>query len=72
MQTWDLTSLDVKPRQPEVIDSDAEGRAIVIQLPAGEMLGEHQVHERAAADRRLGEDRGRGLRWHQRRRRSRA
>ncbi len=30
-----------------MIDSDAEGRAIVIQLPAGEMLGEHQVHERA-------------------------
>ena len=47
MQTWDLASLDVKPHQPEVIDSEDEGRAIVIQLPAGEMLGEHQVHERA-------------------------
>jgi quercetin dioxygenase-like cupin family protein len=47
MQTWDLASLDVKPHQPEVIDSDDEGRAIVIELPAGAALGDHQVHERA-------------------------
>ena len=47
MQTWDLGSLDVKAHQPEVITSDDEGRAIVIELPAGEELGEHQVHERA-------------------------
>jgi quercetin dioxygenase-like cupin family protein len=30
-----------------VIESDDEGRAIVIELPAGEQMGEHQVHERA-------------------------
>ena len=47
MEIWDLSSLDVPPSQPEVLSSDQEGRAIVIQLPAGEMLGEHQVHERA-------------------------
>jgi quercetin dioxygenase-like cupin family protein len=47
MQTWDLGGLDVKPYQPEVIESDDEGRAIVIELPAGEQMGEHQVHERA-------------------------
>ena len=47
MQTWDLGGLDVKPHQPEVITSDDEGRAIVIELPAGEEMGEHQVHERA-------------------------
>ncbi len=47
MQTWDLGALDVKPSSPEVIESDDEGRAIVIELPAGEMMGEHQVHERA-------------------------
>lgn len=47
MQTWDLSSLDVKPRQPEVIESDDEGRAIVIELPGGENLQEHQVHESA-------------------------
>ena len=47
MQIWDLVSLEVQPHQPEVIESEDEGRAIVIQLPAGDELGEHQVHERA-------------------------
>ena len=47
MQTWDLSSLDVKPHEPEVLVSTDEGRAIAIQLPAGEALDEHQVHERA-------------------------
>jgi quercetin dioxygenase-like cupin family protein len=47
MQTWDLTALSVEPRQPEVLTSAEEGRAIAIQLPAGEALDEHQVHERA-------------------------
>jgi len=47
MQTWDLNSLDVKPHEPEVLVSEQEGRAIVIQIPAGEALDEHQVHERA-------------------------
>ncbi|HKG37078.1 MAG TPA: cupin domain-containing protein [Solirubrobacterales bacterium] len=47
MQIWDLANLEVKPHQPEVIESEEAGRAIVIQLPSGEELGEHQVHERA-------------------------
>ena len=47
MESWDLASIDVQARQPVVLDSDKEGRAIVIQLPAGEQLQEHQVHERA-------------------------
>jgi redox-sensitive bicupin YhaK (pirin superfamily) len=47
MQSWDLTGIDVQPRQPEVLTSAEEGRAIAIQLPAGEALDEHQVHERA-------------------------
>jgi quercetin dioxygenase-like cupin family protein len=47
MQSWDLASLAVQPRQPEVLGSDEEGRLIVIELPAGETLQEHQVHERA-------------------------
>jgi quercetin dioxygenase-like cupin family protein len=47
MQTWDLNSLGVKPHEPEVLVSTDEGRAIAIQLPAGEALDEHQVHERA-------------------------
>ncbi len=47
MRTWKISELDVEPRQPEVLDSEAEGRVIVIELPAGERLSEHQVHERA-------------------------
>jgi quercetin dioxygenase-like cupin family protein len=47
MQTWDLAALDVQPHQPDVLSSDDEGRVIAIQLPAGERLQEHQVHERA-------------------------
>jgi quercetin dioxygenase-like cupin family protein len=47
MQSWDISTLDVQPHNPAVLDSEQEGRAIVIQLPAGEALQEHQVHERA-------------------------
>ena len=47
MESWEITSLEVEPHKPQVLDSEQEGRAIVIQLPAGERLQEHQVHERA-------------------------
>jgi redox-sensitive bicupin YhaK (pirin superfamily) len=47
METWDLGSLEVQPHHPAVLDSDQEGRLIAIELPAGEMLQAHQVHERA-------------------------
>jgi redox-sensitive bicupin YhaK (pirin superfamily) len=47
MRSWDISTLDVQPHQPAVLDSEDEGRAIVINLPAGERLQEHQVHERA-------------------------
>jgi quercetin dioxygenase-like cupin family protein len=47
MQTWDISTLSVQPHSPAVLDSEQEGRAIVIHLPAGERLQEHQVHERA-------------------------
>jgi redox-sensitive bicupin YhaK (pirin superfamily) len=47
VQTWDVRSLDVEPHFPEVLHSDDEGRTIVINLPAGEQLQTHQVHERS-------------------------
>jgi quercetin dioxygenase-like cupin family protein len=47
MDTWDIATLDVRPHQPEVLRSDDETRAIAINLPAGDALQEHQVHERA-------------------------
>jgi quercetin dioxygenase-like cupin family protein len=47
MDTWDISSVDLEPRQPKVLRSDVEARVIAINLPAGVALGEHQVHERA-------------------------
>src|SRR3712207_415111 len=48
MEHWDLRTLDVEPRQPQILQSErGEGRAIAINLPAGEMLQDHEVHERA-------------------------
>ena len=46
MRSWLLNEIDVEPHAPVVLDSAEEGRAIAIQIPAGEKLGEHQVHER--------------------------
>ena len=45
MQSWATGVMDVLPNRPEVIYSGATTRAIVINLPAGERLSEHQVHE---------------------------
>jgi quercetin dioxygenase-like cupin family protein len=48
MDVWDLASIDVYPHHPVVLQSDpGAARAIVINLPAGEELQEHQVHEHA-------------------------
>lgn len=47
METWDIASLDLEPHHPEVLRSDDETRVIAINLPAGEELQEHEVHERA-------------------------
>ena len=46
MRSWNLNELEVEFHQPAVLDSEVEGRAIVVNLPAGERLSEHQVHER--------------------------
>lgn len=46
MEHWDLRSLAVEPHRPEVLQSADEGRSIVLLLPAGEELQEHEVHER--------------------------
>jgi redox-sensitive bicupin YhaK (pirin superfamily) len=47
MESWNLNELEVQPHAPVVLDSESEGRAILINLPKGEQLQEHQVHERA-------------------------
>jgi quercetin dioxygenase-like cupin family protein len=48
MEHWDLRTLDVEPHKPKILHSArGEARSILIHLPAGEELGEHEVHERA-------------------------
>jgi quercetin dioxygenase-like cupin family protein len=48
METWDLRTIDVPPHQPQILQSErGQGRAIAINLPAGERLQDHEVHERA-------------------------
>ena len=47
MEHWDINALSLDAHQPQVLRSDDETRAIVLLLPAGEELQEHQVHERA-------------------------
>ena len=48
MEHWDLRSLAVEPRHPQILQSaHGEGRAIALHLLAGEKLQDHEVHERA-------------------------
>jgi quercetin dioxygenase-like cupin family protein len=47
LESWDIASLDVQPHHPQVLHSDTNTRAIAINLPAGELMQEHETHERA-------------------------
>ena len=47
MKAWNAADMDVAPHHPLVLDSADEGRLIVIELPAGEEMQKHRVHERA-------------------------
>ena len=48
METWNIGELDITARKPEVLRSEVGGaRAIVINLPAGDALQDHEVHEHA-------------------------
>lgn len=47
MQSWDLRSVEAEPREPRILTSADDARTILLTLPAGEQLQEHEVHERA-------------------------
>lgn len=47
MEHWDVNSLNLEPRLPEILSTTDSARAIALDLAAGEELGDHQVHERA-------------------------
>jgi redox-sensitive bicupin YhaK (pirin superfamily) len=47
MRNWNLRTVEAEPHQPRILASAEDARTIVLQLPAGEELQEHEVHERA-------------------------
>jgi quercetin dioxygenase-like cupin family protein len=48
MEMWDLAALAFQPHHPQVLHSeDGVARVIALDLPAGEELQEHEVHEHA-------------------------
>jgi quercetin dioxygenase-like cupin family protein len=47
VQSWNLKTVDAEPHQPQILASAEDARTIVLHLPAGEELQEHEVHERA-------------------------
>ena len=47
MKTWDICNLEVEPHKPHIVSSTDAARVIALNLPAGERLQEHEVHERA-------------------------
>jgi quercetin dioxygenase-like cupin family protein len=48
MEHWDLHAVEVAPHKPRILHSArGEARSILIRLPAGEEMQDHEVHERA-------------------------
>ena len=47
MRSWDLKETAVEPHEPRILSSGDDARAILLQLPHGEELQDHEVHERA-------------------------
>jgi hypothetical protein len=47
MRNWDLKSVEAESHQPRILASGDDARTVLLRLPAGEALQEHEVHERA-------------------------
>jgi quercetin dioxygenase-like cupin family protein len=47
MKITQTRELSVAPHHPEIVSSTDAARVIVLNLPAGERLQQHEVHERA-------------------------
>jgi glyoxylate utilization-related uncharacterized protein len=47
MESWDLKTVDVEAHQPRILASADDARTILLHLPGGEEMQEHEVHERA-------------------------
>jgi redox-sensitive bicupin YhaK (pirin superfamily) len=47
MKSWDLKTIEAAPHEPQILATADDARTILLHLPAGEQLQEHEVHERA-------------------------
>jgi quercetin dioxygenase-like cupin family protein len=47
MRSWDLRTVEAGAREPLILSSGDDARAILLVLSAGEKLQEHEVHEYA-------------------------
>jgi quercetin dioxygenase-like cupin family protein len=47
MESWNLKTIEAEPREPRILSTADDARAILLHLPASEQLQEHEVHERA-------------------------
>ena len=47
MKSWDLRTVEAPAHEPQILATADDARAIVLNLPAGEQLQEHEVYERA-------------------------
>jgi quercetin dioxygenase-like cupin family protein len=47
MRSWDLRTLEAEAHEPQILSTGDDARTILLFLPAGEELQEHEVHEYA-------------------------
>ncbi len=47
MNSWDMQSLELEAHKPEILSSGDVARLVAFNLPEGERLQDHKVHERA-------------------------
>jgi len=47
MKSWAIPKLDLRPHEPQILESTDDARAITLLIPAGESLDDHHVYERA-------------------------
>jgi quercetin dioxygenase-like cupin family protein len=47
MRTWDLRTVVAEAHEPQILSSGDDARIVLLHLPAGEEMREHEVHENA-------------------------
>ena len=47
MRSWNLRSIGAEPHEPKILSTADDARAILLRLPTGAELQEHEVHEHA-------------------------